>query len=108
MKIHEKWNTMYKLEQDLSWKCLAWKVLRLIFYLSDSIQVNEAVGGVISAVCASFLSQLEVYHEDIGLVARTNTAQHKCVLFPISCPHLIWKFSASMILRLLSNIVLCC
>ena len=57
--------------------------LKDVNYLSDIIQVIEAVGGVPSAVCASFLSQLEVYDEDIGLVARTNTAQHKCVLFRI-------------------------
>ena len=44
----------------------------------------EAIGGVNNAVCASFLSQLEVYDEDVGLVARTNTAQHKCLLFPIA------------------------
>ena len=36
------------------------------------------------AVCASFLSQLEVYDEDIGLVAKTNTQQHRCLLFPIA------------------------
>ena len=44
----------------------------------------EAIGGVNGAVCASFLSQLEVYDEDVGLVARSNTAQHKCLLFPIA------------------------
>ena len=43
-----------------------------------------AIGGVNNAVCASFLSQLEVYDEDVGLVAMTNTAQHKCLLLPIA------------------------
>ena len=86
--------------------------LKDVNHLPNIIQVIEAVGGVPSAVCASFLSQLEVYDEDIGLVARTNTAQHKCVLFPIaglfSSP-LIMKISASMILnfKILSNIVFC-
>ena len=50
-----------------------------------------------NAVCASFLSQLEVYDEDIGLVAKTNTAQHKCLLFPIAnflSSTLILKISA--------------
>ena len=68
--------------------------------LPDVFQVIEAVGGVPSAVCASFLSQLEVYNEDIGLVARTNTAQHKCILFPIAglfSSALILKISASTI-----------
>ena len=83
--------------------------LKDVNYLSDIIRVIEAVGGVPSAVCASFLSKLEVYDEDIGLVARTNTAQHKCVLFPIAgLSALILKISASMILCLLSYIVLCC
>ena len=36
------------------------------------------------AVCNSFLSQLETYNESIGLVARTNTEQHRCLLFPIA------------------------
>ena len=36
------------------------------------------------AVCASFLSQLEVYDEDVGLVAKSNTQSHRCLLFPIS------------------------
>ena len=50
----------------------------------DLVQkVIEAIGGVNNAVCASFLSQLETYDEQIGIVARTNTQQHKCLLFPI-------------------------
>ena len=57
------------------------------------------------AVCASFLSQLEVYDEAVGLVAKTNTAQHRCLLFPVS------KFlSSALILRiatLLDNSSLC-
>ena len=47
-------------------------------------KVIDAVGGVNMAVCASFLSQLEVYDEDVGLVAKTNTQQHWCLLFPIT------------------------
>ena len=81
--------------------------LKDVNYLSDIIRVIEAVGGVPSAVCASFLSKLEVYDEDIGLVARTNNAKHKCVLFPIAglfSSALILKISASMILCLLDFI----
>ena len=45
----------------------------------DLVQkVIEAIGGVNNAVCASFLSQLETYDEQIGIVPRTNTQQHKC------------------------------
>ena len=73
--------------------------LKDVNYLSDII---EAVGGVPSAVCATFLSQLEVYDEDIGLVARTNTAQHKCVLFPIA-----GLFSSALILKISASIILC-
>ena len=51
--------------------------LKDVNYLSDIIQVIEAVGGVPSAVCASLLSQLEVYDKDIELVARTNTSSYK-------------------------------
>ena len=47
-------------------------------------KVIEVIGGVNNAVCASFLSQLEVYDEDVGLVAKVNTQQHKCLLFPIA------------------------
>ena len=36
------------------------------------------------AVCASFLSQLEVYDGEVGIVAKTNTQTHRCLLFPIS------------------------
>ena len=43
----------------------------------------EAIGGVNMAVCNSFLSQLEVYDENVGLVARVNTQQHRSLLFPI-------------------------
>jgi hypothetical protein len=49
-----------------------------------SPQVIGAIGGVNNAVCASFLSQLEVYDEEVGLVAKQNTQQHRCVLFPIA------------------------
>ena len=57
------------------------------------------------AVCASFLSQLEVYDADVGLVAKTNTQQHRCLLFPIA--HFL---SSTLILRistLLDNPNLC-
>ena len=57
------------------------------------------------AVCASFLSQLEVYDEDVGLVSKTNTQQHRCLLFPIAnfiSSGLILKISA-----LLDNPNLC-
>ena len=51
----------------------------------DLVQkVIEAIGGVKSAVCASFLSQLETYDEQIGIVPRTNTQQHRGILFPIA------------------------
>ena len=51
----------------------------------DLVQkVIEAIGGVKNAVCASFLSQLETYDEQIGIVPRTNTQQHRCILFPIA------------------------
>ena len=33
--------------------------------------------------CSSFLSQLEVYDANIGLVSKTNTQQHRCILFPV-------------------------
>ena len=50
----------------------------------DLIQkVITAVGGVNNIPCASFLSQLEVYDEDIGLVSKQNTQSHRSVLFPI-------------------------
>ena len=62
----------------------------------------DAVGGVSGAVCASFLSELEVYEEDVGLVARTNTAQHKCVLFPIA-----GLFSSALILKISASMILC-
>ena len=40
----------------------------------DLVQkVIEAVGGVSSAVCSSFLSQLEIYDEQVGIVSKTNT-----------------------------------
>ena len=62
----------------------------------DLVQkVIEAVGGVSSAVCSSFLSQLEIYDEQVGIVAKTNTQQHRCILFPISN-----FFSSSLILRI--------
>ena len=49
----------------------------------DLVQkVNEAIGGVNNAVCASFLSELEVFDENVGIVAKTNTQQHRCLLFP--------------------------
>ena len=68
-------------------------------------KVIEAVGGVNMAVCNSFLSQLEVYDEAVGLVSKTNTAQHRCLLFPVS------KFlSSALILKiasLLDNPSLC-
>ena len=54
------------------------------FHLHVKYKVIEAVGGVNMAVCNSFLSQLEVYDEAVGLVPRTNTAQHRCLLFPVS------------------------
>ena len=54
-----------------------------MFWL-DLPKVIEAVGGVNSAVCASFLSQLETYDESVGLVSRTNTQQHRSLLFPIA------------------------
>ena len=46
-------------------------------------KVITAIGGSNDVVCASFLSQLEVYDHDIGLVPRVNTQTHKCLLFPI-------------------------
>ena len=62
----------------------------------DLIQkVIAAVGGVNNAVCASFLSQLEVFDEDIGLVPRVNTQTHKCILFPIAD-----LLSSSLILKI--------
>ena len=57
------------------------------------------------AVCNSFLSQLEVYNDSIGLVSRTNTQQHRCILFPLANflgSALIVKISA-----LLNNPELC-
>ena len=57
------------------------------------------------AVCASFLSQLEVYNESVGLLAKTNTQQHRCLLFPISN-----FLGSSLILKiatLLNNPTLC-
>ena len=64
----------------------------------DLVQkVVEVIGGVNNAVCASFLSQLEFFDDQIGLVAKTNTQQHRCVLFPISnflSSSLILKISA--------------
>ena len=68
-------------------------------------KVIDAVGGVNMAVCASFLSQLEVYDEDVGLVPKTNTQQHRCLLFPITN-----FMSSTLILRiaiLLDNPNLC-
>ena len=47
-------------------------------------KVIDVIGGVNNAVCASFLSQLEVYDEDVGLVSKVNTQQHRCLLFPIA------------------------
>ena len=42
----------------------------------------EAVGGASQSVCASFLSELEDYDENIGLVAKVNTQTHRCFLVP--------------------------
>ena len=57
------------------------------------------------AVCSSFLSQLEVYDEAVGLVSKTNTAHHRCLLFPVS------RFlSSALILKIasmLNNSSLC-
>ena len=51
----------------------------------DLVQkVIEAVGGVDNTPCASFLSQLEVYDTQLGLISKTNTQQHRAMLFPIS------------------------
>ena len=62
----------------------------------DLVQkVIAAVGGVNNAVCASFLSQLEVFDEGVGLVTRVNTQTHKCMLFPIAD-----LLSSSLILRI--------
>ena len=59
------------------------------------LKVIEAIGGVSNAVCASFLSQLEIYDEEVGLVSKTNTQQHRCMLFPIA-----GLFSSTMILKI--------
>ena len=51
------------------------------------------------AVCASFLSQLEVYDESVGLVSRTNTQQHRAILFPIA------NFLSSNLILKISNLL---
>ena len=57
------------------------------------------------AVCASFLSQLEVYNESVGLVAKTNTQQHRCLLFPIT--NFIGSSMIIKISTILNNPALC-
>ena len=54
----------------------------------------ETAWGCNYEVCASFLSQLEVYDENVGLVAKKNTQQHRCLLFPI-----VKLLSSSMIIK---------
>ena len=46
-------------------------------------------------MCASFLSQLEIYEAEVGLVAKSNTQQHRCFLVPIAS-----FLSSSMILKI--------
>ena len=69
-------------------------------------KVIGAVGGVNGAVCASFLSQLEVFDEDMGLVPRVNTQTHKCMLFPIAdllSSSLILKISTGRVIEYICN-----
>lgn len=62
----------------------------------DLVQkVIDAVGGVDNTPCASFLSQLEIYDDQLGLISKTNTQQHRAILFPISN-----FFSSSLILKI--------
>lgn len=62
----------------------------------DLVQkVIGAIGGVENTPCASFLSQLEVYDDQVGLISKTNTQQHRAILFPISN-----FFSSSLIMKI--------
>ena len=62
------------------------------------LQVVEAIGGVNNAVCASFLSQLEMYDPDVGIVSKVNTQQHKCILVPI-----LGFLSSTLILKIATS-----
>ena len=46
-------------------------------------QVVYEVGGVPSAACTAFLSELEEWDEEIGVVYGTNNQPSRAVLFPI-------------------------
>ena len=46
-------------------------------------QVVHEVGGVSSAACTAFLSELEEWNEEIGVVYGTNNQPSRAVLFPI-------------------------
>ena len=46
-------------------------------------QVVNEVGGVSSAACTAFLSELEEWNEEIGVVYGTNNQPSRAVLFPI-------------------------
>ena len=46
-------------------------------------QVVHEVGGVPSAACTAFLSELEEWDEEIGVVYGTNNQPSRAILFPI-------------------------
>ena len=46
-------------------------------------QVAEEAGGVRSATCNSFLSELEEYDEEVGLMLGINNQSAKALLLPI-------------------------
>ena len=48
-----------------------------------NIKVVTEVGGVPSTPCTAFLSKLEAWDPELGVVYGTNNQQAKAVLFPI-------------------------
>ena len=48
-----------------------------------NIKVVTEVGGVPSTPCTAFLSELEAWDPELGVVYGTNNQQAKAVLFPI-------------------------